>query len=131
MYLDSNEIEIIETAKKYLTAFLKDMQQFYPFALIMSKDGIIHTIEPENIEENDIVNNLISLYETSFQKELNKNKQQYILAIICIDIIVIKGDIKTSAIKIRIMSKNVEKVVFLPYNISKMNDIEFGNLYGA
>lgn len=86
--LTLNEKALLEAALPFLEDFLQEMGEFYPFAMIMDKNGVISSLKPDIDEEYPTSDYLIQLYETGIQKAFSSKTSKYRNAIICISIII-------------------------------------------
>jgi hypothetical protein len=116
MFLFEDELAIIESAKEYLTAFLSNYGEFYPFAMIMDKSKQIFPLEHEITEEHPNPDSLINLYEQTFENEIN---HEYVLGILCVNVIIRSKDTdkKRDAIEIRLTGANYRKKVLQYYKL--------------
>jgi hypothetical protein len=134
MELTNDELRIINEAKGFLNAFLKEMKGFFPFAMIMDNMGTIYSLEHEVEEEHPNPNSLIDLFERTFNNEIKETESEYKLGIICIDIFIheqINGiDTKRDAIEIRLVGTTYQKKVVLFYEITEVNEVIFQELVG-
>jgi len=134
MVLIDDELLLIENSKKYLTAFLLDSGEFFPFAMIMDNKGIVYPLEHEVKEEYPSSSSLIDLYERTFNNEIRESASEYKLGILCIDVFInemIDGNsTKRSAVEIRLIGMTYIKKVVLFYNITENNEVIFQELVG-
>ena len=130
MVLIDDEIRLIDAAKEYLTAFLMDSGEFYPFAMIMDKNGEIYPLEHEVTEEYPDPRSLIWLYEQTFFNEIKKD---YTLGILCINVLAnLNGnglEVKRDAVEIGLYGKNYKKDLLLYYQLSE-NAVAYQELVG-
>ncbi|MBK5722870.1 hypothetical protein JGH11_18525 [Dysgonomonas sp. Marseille-P4677] len=118
---------LINSIIPYLECFLKEDQSFYPFAMIMDKDEIANVVSPEIDDEYPTSEYLINLYEQGIKKEYKKNRNKYVLAVICIDVFVNSEASKQNAVEFRLISPYMEKKIYLKYTI-KDNHIYWDKL---
>lgn len=130
MVLIDDEIRLIDAAKEYLTAFLMDSGEFYPFAMIMDKNGEIYPLEHEFTEEHPDPRSLIRLYKQTFSNEI---KTEYTLGILCVNVLVNTNsnglDKKRDAVEIGLYGKSYKKNVLLYYELRE-NAVIYQELVG-
>lgn len=115
-----NEQLLIDNAIPYLECFLKENQTFYPFAMMMDNDMNVSIISPDINNEYPTSEYLINLYEQGIKNAYDKNKSEYILAVICIDVFISsEANNKQNAVEFRLISPITEKKLYLKYTIKR------------
>ncbi|OJU41044.1 MAG: hypothetical protein BGN96_02615 [Bacteroidales bacterium 45-6] len=112
MEISSKEKFIIEESYPYLEAFLLEDDSFYPFAMILTNKMIARPIDPDIQEEFPSSEYLIDLLEYQIRQRLYE--EQYILGVICIDLLF---DSNQNGVEFRLISSSSEKKLYLKYTI--------------
>jgi hypothetical protein len=127
--LTASENQLVQESLIYLKSFIEDMGEFYPFAMVMNKKGIINAVFPNIEDEFPTTQYLINLYNETFEKEYSNKATNCVLSIICIDVFIHdninNNDVKRNAIEMRFMGVNYKKTVQLFYEIDKNNTVIF------
>lgn len=115
--LNENETLLLQETLNYVGPFLEEHKEFYPFGMVIDCNHEIYGVAASINEEYPNSQDLITLLEDGFFKELNNGN--YLLCAICFDIYIketINGiEHKNDAIKVRFMTKNNSNEVVLPY----------------
>jgi hypothetical protein len=127
--LTTLENQLVKESLIYLKSFIEDMGEFYPFAMVIDKKGIISSVFPNIENEFPTTQYLIDLYNETFEKEYSNKATNYVLSIICIDVFIHENinnnDVKRNAIEMRFMGIDYRKTVWLFYEIDKNNAVIF------
>lgn len=115
--LNDNETLLLQEILNFAGPFLEGHKEFYPFGMVMDQNYEIYSVSASIGEEYPNSQDLITLFEDGFSKELNNGN--YLLCAICFDIYLketINGiEYKKDAIKVRFMTINNSNEVVLPY----------------
>lgn len=129
--LTKQEKQILEESLLYVKAFVEDSGNFYPFAMIMDTNEEIFSLAPELEDDFPESETIINVIEEAIGKEYDKNNNNYILSIMCIDVFVYEAingsDVKRSAIEIRFIAPDYKAVHYLEYYIQLNNKLSVGN----
>lgn len=91
----------------YIKTFIEEMGGFYPFAMIMDKQGVVSSLAPE--EANLDVQSLIDLYTRTLKYETSKIDAIYEIGILSVDVAISqateRGDTKENGIEMAFVSK--------------------------
>lgn len=123
--LSKEEYKLYKSTIPYLEAFINEMNGFYPFAMIMDSNGIISTIAPDIEEKSPVPQYLIDLYEKGISKEFLKEKAIYVLAVICVNVIIhTENKEDDNAVEFRFTTPKYKKTIRVVYEINS-NNINF------
>lgn len=86
--LTLDERALLDAALPFIEQFLQEMGEFYPFAMVMGKNGVISSLKPDIGEEYPTSDYLIQLYEKTIKRAFLLNAFEYHDAIICINVII-------------------------------------------
>jgi len=112
-----NEQFLIDSTIPYLECFLREDHSFYPFAMIMDNNGTVNVISPQIEDAYPTSEHLINLYENGIKKEYEDERNEYILAVICIDVFINSVTSEQNAVEFRLISPSIEKKLYLKYKI--------------
>lgn len=102
--LTQTEKTLLEAALPFIEGFLQEMGEFYPFAMIIDRNGVVSSLQPDIDEEYPISDYLIQFYETVIQKTFSSKSTKYQDAIVCINVIIHDKEDK-NAIECRFLHK--------------------------
>lgn len=86
MTINEQEEYLIEETKKYANAFLYQLDGFLPFAIFIDNNDKLFFIERDDNAENLSAEELVTLFEDTFKKEMENEKDGYQMGSICLDI---------------------------------------------
>jgi hypothetical protein len=128
----SNEIQLINACIPYLESFILDAEGFYPFAMIMNNEGLISSLYPEVETDFPEIQYLIDLYQKTIYNEYVKLGNEYVLAVICIDVFIKKRVDekieKKNGIDFHIIAPHYEKNIKYEYKTNDNKKITFVEL---
>lgn len=132
MTINEQEEYLIEETKKYANAFLYQLDGFLPFAIFIDNNDELFFIERDDNAENLSAEELIALFEDTFQKEMGNEKSGYQMGSICLDISIQNDENEEDAIRdaldIRLIAKTSNKNVIQFYSRNQKGDVFFEDL---
>lgn len=115
--LNENETLLLQETLNYVGPILEEHKEFHPFGMVIDRSYETYGVSASINEEYPNSQDLITLLEDGFSKELNNGN--YLLCAIFFDIYIketINGiEHKNDAIKVRFMTKNNSDELVLPY----------------